>query len=251
MLYTTLSFVSYNYALKIADVCFLGIPYNLEYAPVLVRESLKRIDDSVNNKRIFENVKISDIGDMETSGSFVETCNRIKNTIQDVRNINNKISFCFIGGDHSITLPIVQVLRPKTVVQLDAHPDLRKEYLGEKYCYSTWAYHVLRMCKIIQVGVRVWSKEELSLKSRVSRKIKNIKRPVHMTIDMDVLEPSYVNVRFPEVNGLVPKDVIRVIKKVKPDSIDIVEINDNKLPSRTASLAGHFFLQWLISRFLK
>jgi agmatinase len=68
-----------------------------------------------------------------------------------------------LGGDHSVTWPIVSALaahrqRPFAIVHPDAHTDLLPERLGVKYCFATWAYHANELIgrggRLVQVGVR-------------------------------------------------------------------------------------------------
>ncbi|MCD6215537.1 MAG: arginase family protein [Candidatus Aenigmarchaeota archaeon] len=252
MLYTSNSFVPYNYPLKEAKVAFLGIPFSStsvsgtsQYGPLVVRESLKLIEGWDGKKNVFQ--KICDVGDLEiVPGSYELTAERLRDTIKDIRAANPNAFLVFVGGEHLITLPIVEQLKPKTIVQLDAHADLRPEFLGLKYSHVTWAYHASKLSHIIQIGVRSWSADDrLSMAEQVEN-IKNLEEkklegPVHLTIDMDVFDPSYVRTGLPEPGGLKPKEVFGLIDKIfdyKVKSMDIVEIADHSLPSKTGFLAA-------------
>ena len=77
--------------------------------------------------------------------------------------INQSLKIVTLGGDHSVTWPVVSSLvahrkRPFAIVHVDAHTDLMSERLGVKYCFSTWAYHanelIGRSGRLVQVGVR-------------------------------------------------------------------------------------------------
>lgn len=77
--------------------------------------------------------------------------------------INPALKICMLGGDHSVTWPIVSALaahrqRPFAIVHPDAHTDLLPERLGVKYCFATWAYHANELIgrggRLVQVGVR-------------------------------------------------------------------------------------------------
>jgi agmatinase len=256
MFYTSNTFVSYNHRLKEADVVFLGIPFastsiskNSIYGPIMVRESLKLVEDLADGVNLFGKLKICDLGDLEiVPGSYELTAKRIKETIQDMLSENKKAFPIFIGGEHSITLPIVEVLKPKTIIHLDAHADLRKDYLENKYTHQAWAYHASKFAKIIQIGVQSWSKEELEfikgnssiqsldINSFLKQNIK-LEKPVHLTIDIDVFDPSYVETGLPE--GIAkPEEILAVMEKIDCNSLDIVEIADDKLPSKTGFLAA-------------
>jgi arginase family enzyme len=77
--------------------------------------------------------------------------------------INPALRLMVLGGDHSVTWPVVAALaraqrEPWAIVHLDAHTDLLPERLGVKYCFATWAYHANdrlgRGGRLVQVGVR-------------------------------------------------------------------------------------------------
>ena len=266
MFYTSNTFVSYNHLLKEADVVFLGIPFastsigkNSIYGPIMVRESLKLVEDFVDGVNLFEKLKICDLGDLEVvPGSYELTAKRIKETIEDIKESNKAAFPIFIGGEHSITLPICEALKPRTIIQLDAHPDLRRDYLENKYTHQTWAYHASKFSKIIQIGVQSWSKDELEfIKANASvesftvddflkRKIK-LEKPIHLTIDIDVFDPAYVETGLPE-GSAKPEEVFALLEKIDCDSLDIVEIADDKLPSKTGFLAAKLIKKVLSKR---
>lgn len=270
MFYTSNTFVGYNHPLKEADVVFLGIPFAgtsvskpAIYGPIMVRESMKLTEDYVHvrgvklsGKNIFEKLKICDLGDLETvPGSYELTAERIRQTIEDIRQENKNAFLIFIGGEHLITLPIVESLKPKTIVHLDAHSDSRSEYLGNKHMHQTWAYHAGRIASIIQLGVTTWNKEEKENlgKNNINfyaaedffRKSVKMQHPVHLTIDIDVLQG--VETGLPE--GRMDMDTLmKIIDKVQCSSMDIAEIADDRLPSRTGFMAAHIIKKVLSKR---
>jgi len=255
MFYTSNTFVSYNHPLKEADVIFLGIPFASAsismgsiYGSIMVREALKLTEDFIDGVNLFEKLKICDLGDLEVvPGSYELTAERIKETIADIRKENGKAFPIFIGGEHSITLAMTEALKPKTIIQLDAHADLRKDYLENKYSHQAWAYHAGKFAKIIQIGVQSWNKEELEIKEKFGVKSFGIneflkadtkfEKPIHLTIDIDVFDPSYVETGLPE-GSAKPEEMLAILEKIDCDSLDIVEIADNKLPSKTGFLAA-------------
>lgn len=256
MLYTSNSFVPYNYELKDAENIFLGIPFSStsvsetsQYGPTIVRESLKMTEswDNERKKHVFD--KVCDLGDIEVvPGSYELTEERIIDTIQEARQENKDGFMIFIGGEHLVSLPIVKALKPKTIIHLDAHSDLRQEYMGLEHSHVTWAYHASKISNIIQLGVRSTSEnEDLSLAKQTSieefmKEKPELETPIHISIDMDVFDPSYVVTGLPESNGLRPEQVLNFIdflrKTYNIGSMDIVEIADRNLPSKTGFLAS-------------
>lgn len=257
MLYTSNTFTPYNYPLKEADVVFLGIPFTSTsiskpamYGPTVVRDGL-RLSEGVPNR------KFCDLGDLEVvPGSFELTAERIRETMKEIKDANPKAFPIIIGGEHLITLPIVETLKPKTIIQLDAHSDTYKEYLGNKYGHGTWAYHASKLAKVIQIGVVSLNEEEKKFLAKTKdvqvfsfsdfMKFKpRMERPIHLTIDVDVLDPSYVETGFPE-GRMKLDELMQILDKIKCDSLDIVEIADTQLPGKTGFIAAQ-----IISRVLR
>lgn len=269
--HTSNTFVSYNWPLKEADAVFCGIPFSSKtiskgaiYGPLMVRESLKLKHDYVAGKNIFERVKVCDVGDVDVlAGSFDKTAQRIKETIEEIKIANSGAFPIFIGGDHSITLPLVEALRPKTIVHLDAHADVEEddESSYARHSHASWARHAAKLAKVVQVGVTVdtgasrevanaqgisvFRSAEEFLKSNIK-----IERPVHLTIDIDVLAPGFIGeTGFPE-GRMMPEELYKVLQQVDCDSLDIVEIADDKLPSKGGFVAAEIIMRVLGKRFL-
>ena len=248
MLHASNTFVPYNYPLKEAEVVFLGVPFAHTsiskpalYGPLMVRESLKLVEGFVNGRNIFD-LKFCDLGDVEVvPGSFELTAKRIKETISEIKE-ESKAFPIFIGGDHSITLPIVEALKPKTIVHLNAHADMLPDFLGNKYTHQTWAYHASKLAKIIQLGVCAVNKEEIKNMNVMKEIPSKMERPIHLTIDIDVLKNVVTG--YPE-GRMKLEELLKIIEKIKPDSMDIVEIADNKLPSNTGFAAAQIILNVL------
>ena len=77
-----------------------------------------------------------------------------------------------LGGDHTATLPVIEVLAPAIpelrILQLDAHPDLREEFLGERYNYASAMARVMDVVapeRVFQVGMRTGAREEYQRKA--------------------------------------------------------------------------------------
>jgi agmatinase len=158
--------------------------------------------------------------------------NIIPKNYDDIENqIKAKVrSFPIIlGGDHSITLPIVKALKPKVFVSFDAHPDCDGNELSPK---SVTKKIFEEGFKTILYGVRTISKEESKFLNKNEIKIasiedlKKINEPVYLSIDFDVLDPSIMpSVAYPEPNGLTFNQVLEGIKVLAKNliAIDFVE----------------------------
>ncbi len=253
-LYTSDTFVSYNYPVKEADVLYLGIPFGSTsilkpaiFGHIVVREALKQLSGAYNGVDVFKKFKFCDLGEVNVvPGSYEKTAERIKDTITEIMKENPKIFPIFVGGEHLITLPIVETIKPKTVIQFDAHGDLLPDYEGVKFSHATWAWHASKKSKMIQIGIRDYEEEEqktikehnvyVAKKPEHLDKIK-IERPLHLTIDIDVFNMTYVETGFPE-GSMTAKEFYAFLEKINPDSMDIVEIADDRLISKTSFLAA-------------
>jgi len=248
MPYIRNSFPPHNFKVEDADVVFIGIPFDStsinpgsKYAPVAIRESLKCIEgfDSDLNVDLFEELKISDLGDIETvPGSYELTAKRIEKTINSIKGKNPDAFLFFIGGEHLISLPIIQTLKPETVVDFDAHADLRSEYLGNKFSHATWASRLLGEFNLVQKGVRSFSSEEKPLMKKLGDKIHGA---TYLTIDMDVFDPSIApETGLPEPEGWTFEEFCKNLKQIKNlIAADLVEFTPKGFNSPTAFLAAN------------
>jgi agmatinase len=141
-----------------------------------------------------------------------------------------------LGGEHSLSLGTVRAFKEAfpdlSVLQLDAHADLRDEYLGTKYGQACVMRRIFELCPIVQVGMRSLSQEEkqfltqhkmtpfympdLELNAASATQIaSSLSKNVYVTIDADVLDPSIMPaVGTPEPGGMQWLDVLNVLKIV-------------------------------------
>ena len=161
----------------------------------------------------------------------------------------NKIPV-MLGGEHSITLGAVQAVIEKypklTVLQFDAHADLRDSYQGSPYSHACVARRISEICPLTQVGIRSMTKEEgeflpqskvksysadfvLENKNWAETVCKDLKGDIFITIDLDVFDPSIMSATgTPEPGGLYWKDVLHLLKLVSVSGnirgFDVVEL---------------------------
>jgi len=142
-----------------------------------------------------------------------------------------------LGGEHSITAPLVEACAAAygsiSVLQIDAHADLRDSYLGTKHSHACVMRRVLETTpNICQVGIRSYSQEEqLACPERaaafitpraiardmswVDRAIRMLPAPVYITVDVDGLDPSIApGVGTPEPGGLTWQQVLKLLRGV-------------------------------------
>jgi len=155
-----------------------------------------------------------------------------------------------LGGEHSITAPIVAAVAAKhpglSVLQLDAHADLRDSFMGTPYSHACAMRRVLEYARCTQVGIRSLSTEEATVaptlattifydfnmrrdEKWIDRVIDSLGETVYITIDCDVLDPAIMPaVGTPEPGGLTWYETLALLRRVigarRVVGCDIVEL---------------------------
>jgi agmatinase len=184
-----------------------------------------------------------------------------------------------LGGEHSVTVGVFKAVKEAhpnaSVLQLDAHTDLRDTYNGSKLNHACVMARIREMADAVQVGVRSVSEEEVEPLSRhrktiiharevlsndVSRRIlRALTGEVYVTVDCDVFDPSIMpSVGTPEPGGLGWYDVTDILKAVvghkRVVGFDVVELcpnAHNMAPDFTAAKLVYKIIGQLSNSFLK
>jgi agmatinase len=187
----------------------------------------------------------------------------IDRVYQVIKGLIQKEKFVvLLGGEHTLSLGAVRAFQeafPKlSVLQLDAHADLRDEYLGTKYSQACVMRRIFELCPISQVGVRSLSWEEkqfltqnklkpfymsdlASNTASIDQILKSLSKDVYITIDVDVLDPSIMAaVGTPEPDGMSWRQVLDIIESVARHKhivgFDLMEFCPAEGPSSCAFL---------------
>ncbi|MFQ6020788.1 MAG: arginase family protein [Candidatus Aenigmatarchaeota archaeon] len=215
------------------DFALLGICYDKTQtlrkgaakAPKLIRKIFPKLETYLSGVDLSE-AFVEDLGNISPKN--------IKDLMKKTfEKLNTKKFPIIIGGEHTITLATVKKLKPKTIVVLDAHPDCenKNDHSGIVRKLIEDGY------RVILYGVRTFSKkeEEFIRKNRIKmaslKYLKNIKGPIYLSIDFDVLDPSIIpSVGNPEPNGLSFEQVLKVIRILskKLIAVDFVEFTPTK-----------------------
>jgi len=165
-----------------------------------------------------------------------------------------------LGGDHAITHPIVRAVARNhpglTVLHLDAHPDLYDEFEGNRESHACPFARIMenRLAKrLVQIGIRTMNPHQREQAERfgvevhgarsipTSREL-DLKGPLYLSVDLDVLDPSCApGLAHPEPGGLTTREVISIIQDLPSRLVgaDIVELNPKSdLNNLTAMVAG-------------
>jgi agmatinase len=178
-----------------------------------------------------------------------------------------------IGGEHSISIGSIrafnEVYDDLTVLQLDAHVDLRKEYQGSKYNHACAMYEANQHTNLIQVGIRSMDKSEKFImdKERVffahemdlddywmDNAIELMTNNVFITIDLDAFDPSILpSTGTPEPGGLFWNETLHFLRRVFSEKnvvgFDIVELCPNPNEKSSDFLAAKLYYKMLSYKF--
>jgi agmatinase len=156
-----------------------------------------------------------------------------------------------IGGDHSVTFPIVKAVArrhgPVNLLHIDAHPDLHEDYEGDPFSHASpfaRAHEAGLVARHVILGVRCWDPHQKAQAERYGVTVLGAHEvdqapadifdaPLYLTIDLDGLDPAFApGVSHPEPGGLSTLDMLGLISRIKGPLIgaDIVELNPERDP---------------------
>lgn len=217
-----------------------------------------------------------DIGDVAvTMGNYEKTDDAIADTVKSVLNLG--LRPIVIGGEHTITNGVLKgisdydgnIMHDLTIVHFDAHFDMRDTYLDEKYSHATVLrrIHEMNPKQIIQVGIRSAEFEEHEYvndndnityftnhnvyknKQDVYDCLKSIEGLIYITVDIDVLDPSFgSSVGTPMPCGITPyelEDMISILAKKDVVGLDVVEVSSDTIGDVTSINASKVIYDFL------
>jgi agmatinase len=165
-----------------------------------------------------------------------------------------------LGGDHSITLPVVEALAarhgPIDILHFDAHPDLYDDFEGNPRSHASPFARIMERGlarRLVQIGIRTLNRHCREQAERFGVEIVEMRHfapdavprpagPLHVSIDLDAFDPAFApGVSHHEPGGLSVRDVLAVLDRVRAPIVgaDIVEYNPARdLNGVTAILAA-------------
>ncbi len=242
------------------SVSLLGVPYDgtcsfrpgARFGPSAVREDSYGIETYCPQLNLdLEDINFADIGSLDVPlGDAKLTLNYISYATNIL--LKNNLKPLIIGGEHSITSGVIKSIIKNypdlIMIQLDAHADLRDEWLGSKYshaCTMKRCLEILPSKKIFQIGIRSGTKSEFLEMNNSKRLIqhtlgenakslekalKSFKgRPIYLTFDLDWFDPSIMpGTGTPEPGGYFWGDFAAIIDVIKSHNLigaDVVELS--------------------------
>jgi agmatinase len=180
-----------------------------------------------------------------------------------------------VGGEHSVSLGPAEAHIRKyadtTVLQLDAHSDLRDEYEGSKYNHACVMARIAELCPVVQVGIRsmdtsekkaldknhvVFAREISTNKNWIENVLPKLSKNVYLTVDLDVFDPSIMpSTGTPEPGGLSWYDVLGLLRAVFDNrnvtGFDVVELCPNESNKAPDFLAAKLIYKLLSYKFMR
>ncbi len=276
--------------LKGLDVAVLGVPMDIgtswrsgtRFGPKEVRSqsAMIRPYNLGTGAAPFDSLQVADIGDLAINTfSLAASLGIIRESYEAI--LNYDVTPMAIGGDHSITLPILRAMAARhgqlALVQVDAHADVNDEMFGEKETHGTVFRRaheegLIDPAKTYQIGLRgtgysaedfteaagwgfqqfpaqsLWGRSLASLGSEIRRDIGDA--PVYVTFDIDSLDPAFApGTGTPEIAGLTTAQALELIRSLNGLNIvgcDLVEVSPPyDLSGNTALTAANILFELL------
>ncbi len=272
------------------DVAVLGIPMDIgtswrsgtRFGPKQIRgeSAMIRPYNMANSAAPFDSLQIADIGDLAINTfSLADSLTIIKESYDAI--LAQGVIPVAMGGDHSITLPILRAIAakrgPVALVHVDAHADVNDEMFGEKETHGTVfrrAYEegLIVPDKTFQIGIRgsgyaasdfteakgwgfrqfpaweLWQQNLTEIGSQIRKTVGD--HPTYISFDIDSLDPSFApGTGTPEIGGLTTPQALQLIHALAGLNVvgcDLVEVSPPYDPTgNTALTAANLLFEML------
>ena len=275
------------------DVAIVGVPFDTgvsyrpgaRFGPNHVRESsrLLRPYNPAANVSPFATQQVVDAGDIAANPFDIEEAISSIHKSYD-RLLERAKRVVTIGGDHTITLPILRSLKAKhgpiSVVHFDAHLDTWDSYFGADYTHGTTfrraseeglldpegcmhigirgpLYAAKDLTNDKALGFQIFSSvefQDLGVAAAIEKmKARVGKRPMYVSIDIDVLDPAHApGTGTPEAGGLTSRELLSLLRATAGMNVvgaDIVEVAPAYDHAQITGIAASHAMYELISAF--
>ncbi len=253
---------------KTSVVSLLGIPFDAGSSymrgpargPARIRQAL---GSSASNRTaedgfvVAEGSKWRDAGDIDCQNND-EDFAMIDSTIAERLSASERV--LSLGGDHSITYPIMLAYARRfpglTILHIDAHPDLYDELDGNRLSHACPFARIMEnklATRLVQVGIRTLNEHQARQAERFGVEVHPMNTwrpatdlalsgPLYLSIDIDALDPAFApGVSHHEPGGLTVRELLGVIQNINVPVVgaDIVEYNpDRDINNMTATVCA-------------
>jgi agmatinase len=177
-----------------------------------------------------------------------------------------------LGGDHSITYPIVRAVAAKypdlSILHIDAHPDLYDEFEGNRHSHACPFARIMEegLAKgLTQVGIRTMNPHQRAQADRFGVQVISARDfapgpaltltgPIYISLDLDALDPAFApGVSHHEPGGLSVRDVLHLLERVEGELVgaDIVEYNPIRDHAEMTAMVAAKFYKELVGQLLR
>jgi agmatinase len=172
-----------------------------------------------------------------------------------------------LGGDHSVTYPVLRAVRPHaprlTIVHFDAHPDLYDTFEGDRYSHACPFARIMEeglADRLVQIGVRATNGHQRAQARRYGVDVIEMRHlrddlriasetPLYVSIDVDALDPAFApGVSHREPGGLSVRQLLGLLHTLDAPIVaaDVVELNPRNDPTGISAMAAAKVLRELL-----
>lgn len=189
-----------------------------------------------------------------------------------ISNLTKNIPVITLGGDHSISFPLVKAIHkmygPIDILHIDAHGDLYDSFDGDPYSHACPFARIMENGlseRLVQIGIRTLNEhqrqqamlfkvEMTEMKDFDPCKLPTFNNPIYLSIDIDALDPAYApGVSHQEPGGLTTREVLQIIQAIQVPILgaDIVEYNPKKDLNKMTAMVSAKILKEIASKMLQ
>ena len=266
-----------NATLENSKVMLVTVPYDgtstwgkgADKGPELfldASENMELYDIETGTEPYLEGVWLA--GEITENSSPEAMTDAVYNKTKEMMQNEGKL-FTLFGGEHSVSIGSIRAFGEKypdlTVLQLDAHTDLRPDFHGSTSNHACAVFEASQKLNLVQVGIRscdveemqyvpegqcFWAHEIANNENWINDVLEKISGNVYITIDLDAFDPSFApSTGTPEPGGLHWYPTLELLRKVFEKcnvvAFDIVELMDSPYVKPTAFLAAKLYYKML------
>lgn len=280
-------FADASSAYEDADFVIFGVPFDatssFRYGSSEAPDAMRKAGYNLETYNNFYNidlidVRMHDLGDLDLDVRVDDMLCMVHDAVFGILR-DHKIPIA-LGGEHTLSCGCVSAFAEAFdnpgIIILDAHLDLRDEYLGLKQCHACVSRNIIDDLtdRCVLIGVRSGSSEEYSyaeekgilwysadevsdtgMESVMQKALDALSdcgcKNIYLSIDLDVIDPGYApGVSNPEPFGLDPRDVRDAIRLAAPHvcGFDIVEINPEYDHGESAMLGARLVREFIAGK---
>jgi agmatinase len=262
-----------------AQIVLIPVPFDMtttwqkgsDYGPTAFLNAAENMElyDIETDSEVYKNgIYLAESIEEDASENMV---NSVHDTVKSF--IKKKKFVTLFGGEHSISIGSIRAFNEcfdnLTVLQIDAHADLRKEYEGNPYSHACAMYEASQNTNLVQVGIRSMDASEKTIMNEdkvyfahdmatddywMDDVVEQLTENVYITFDLDALDPSIMpSTGTPEPGGLLYYETLEFLKKVFETrnvvGFDMVELCPNKIDKSSDFLAVKLYYKMLSYQF--